>query len=152
MDSTQQMASWIFTVVTVQIGIALVILGLLYKDIRRILDDVEPCERLAYIIKSKESIKSSTIYWLVAGFVSLVISIGAGTIALIAVAAPMLGFNWGPFQQSNFEWGRYISAFSVFTFVLGFWFVGVAFLIKLAKYIPRKKRDIEKQTGSRDLD
>ncbi|MBA7605539.1 hypothetical protein ES703_12672 [subsurface metagenome] len=144
MNSIQEVAALSFTAVTVQIAIALVVLRPSSRELREILDTIEPHQRLAAVFQSKELIPLC----LALGIISFVITIVLGSIALIGIAAPMLGFNWGPYQESNFEWSRYFVAVSTLTFVIGFYFIGVAYFIRVLRFMPRKKRSGKKASES----
>jgi len=151
MNSIQEGAALIFTAVTVQIGIALVILRASWRDLRRILGTIEPSQRLA-AFKSKENENARSLC-LALGILFLLITIGLGLISLIGITAPMLGFDWGPYQDSNFEWSRYFTAICTLTFVVGVFLVGFAYLIEALRFMggkgsvlsnegsPRKKRN-----------
>ena len=152
MDPTQEVAAFVFSAVTIQVGITLVVLRPSCRELWKILYTIDPHQRLSAIFKfgNKEDYLQLISFFLALGIVFFIITIALGLIALNGVVATMLGFNWGPYQQSNFDWSRYFTIICTLTFVLGFYFIGNAYLIKGLKFMPRKKRDKKKVNNSRE--
>jgi len=67
------------------------------------------------------------LFW---GIASFVLTIAAGLFSIVGVTSEMLGYHMGYYQQQNYDAGKAALFVSSTFLVIGFFFIGTAFLIR----------------------
>lgn len=119
----------VFTASTVLVGIAFILIPPTWRRIQSALDGLTPVERkrafkLRHVKDKKRHDRASALNVLLWGCYFLGVSVSLNLLALIGIAATMLGLHLGPFQVENYNWGIWSVFIGVLFFVWGAFFIG----------------------------
>jgi hypothetical protein len=131
---------------TVLIGLSLAVLNYAWKALEKMLPTLPVGEkRIRFNLKSikdeRAKFKATIIFYHFLGCIVLAFSVATCTLTILAVSSTMLGFNFGGYQQENYQAGRTLLSVGILSFAIGLWLITPRYISRIVSTI-RGKPDI----------
>jgi hypothetical protein len=136
-------AQLLYTASTVLIGLSLVVLNYAWKALEKMLSTLpEGEQRVRFNLKSiedeREKFKANIILSHFLGCIAFALTIAACAFTILSVSSTMLGFNFGGYQEENYQVGRTFLSVGILLFIIGLGWISPTYMSRMVSAIRGK--------------